>query len=128
MLINTAQPNALISITNTIKKNDLGYYKMFLWFYPKKFVVTINDNPIQTGQTMKMPPGIFELTYAYEWQHLWFKRRGKKRIVFASVPGKNDYNIVFNGWDDPERISIHNAKRVSKQEESLLSEGSIPPS
>jgi hypothetical protein len=104
-----------ITITNTIQNQDLGYYKMFSWHYPKDFFVNVNGRPLESGQSITLDTDRIEVTFSYRWQYLGITRTGNKQTLYRAVPEKNHYTIVFNGWEKPQKISIPQARLITHE-------------
>ena len=87
--------NNTISITSSLKKRDIGYYKMLSWHHPYLFNLTVNDQPLFTkkDKTITAAQSVtinknepFIIRYSYEWHTPWGKRIGAKKVTFKAKP------------------------------------------
>ena len=102
-------------ITNTITKNDIGYYKAFSWHYPKHFTLKVNGNKIAPGDSIELKENTITIQYDYEWWAPWGNQIGSKKVTYEIPVGVDEIPIKFGGWDEKERTAIPQAKKVSEE-------------
>lgn len=131
--INNNTKQETVSITSSLVKKDIGYYKMLSWHYPYLFNLTVNDQPLFTkkdkkiisAEPVKIPADKpFVIRYSYEWHTPWGKRIGAKNVIFKPNENVSHITVTFkSNWKDEQRIVVNGATKISDE---LLEEEKAP--
>ncbi len=106
--------NAIKKITfnNTINKDKLGYRHWGIWYYPSKFILSINGTPIENGTTKEINLASDNMTVRFDYEFLNGLRKGWREVIYMVDSSSASCNIDFN-WKDNWQIIIDKAKPVS---------------
>ncbi len=107
-----------ITITNTIKRDDIGYYKYFMNHYPKEFKVVVNGTQLDKDETLQLEQNTkkIDVQYKYTWYTPWGDVCGGKQLTCISYGDAQKIDISFDSWDSECRINVSNTTLVQLKE------------
>ncbi len=103
----TKEQSRTVQVSNNITQKMLGY-KYFVHYYPNKFILTINDMPVEQDQTKNIIIKDNKVAVRYEYEFLHGMRKGAKITTFDIEPKADHLNITFS-WDNEWRVIMADA-------------------